>query len=907
VRQAISEVRDRLPKEMNEPRIERLDYVPDTEITYTISSDMRSQMELATLAKEKLCKYMESLPSVGKAESYGGRWRQVNVDLDPVQLESYGITATEVNDQIRASNINLPAGQGDVGENEQSIRTLGSVNTIEKLKQMRISIPGNRWIELGALGTIIDGSSDQHHVFFSDGQQSVSMGLAHRNGKNVVDLEKDAEMGVEELKKRYPDVKFSRIRNEARQVKESCSATFEAMLLGAVLAVIIIFVFLKNWRAALIATFAMPLSVIPTFAFFKVADFTLNDMTLLGLALVIGILVDDAIVEIENIIRHINMGKSPFKAAIDAADEIGLAVFATTMAAIVVFLPVAFMGGISGLYFRPFGWTVAVAVFCSLLVARLITPVMAAYWLKPQKEKESNPKLAKFYASALSLALKNRFATVLLGSAIFGASIALFQALPTSLVSRTDNSFSWIQIELPPGSQIKSTVDVIKQLSAIILKRPEVQRVYGIAGNGDSNRGFMSVTLKPRNERKLSQDQFEAALRPEIAKIPGARIAFGGGWGSGRVQLLLTSSDSATLQKYAQELLKQIGQLSDFSDVQSNAQLAKPEITIEPDMAKAAEQGVTADSIARTAMMAMMGQTSGNIPYFDTGDDGAPIAVRLSPEARRNLSVISNLKIKGRDGKLVPLSSVATVRLGAGIGSIERFDRARQVTISAKFSSKISLSDALKMVHNLPAYKELPPSISDRPSGDVEDQQEVFGGFGYAIFTGVILIYGVLILLFRGFLQPFTIMMSLPLSLGGALLALWAMSKPIDMYALIGIIMLMGLVTKNAILLVEYCLVQMDKGVPRTQAIYEAGRTRMRPILMTTTAMIAGMLPIAVAFGAGSEARSPMAIAVVGGLFASTILTLVVVPVVFTYMDDFQNWLKSLMNWQAPEGSIHLQ
>jgi multidrug efflux pump subunit AcrB len=330
--------------------------------------------------------------------------------------------------------------------------------------------------------------------------------------------------------------------------------------------------------------------------------------------------------------------------------------------------------------------------------------------------------------------------------------------------------------------------------------------------------------------------------------------------------------------------------IPELTDVKSSSESLRPEIIIEPDYARAAEQGVSVESIAKTALIATVGDTDANVPKFDLPDRQIPIVVRLAPEYRQKMSVISNLKVAGNDGKLVPLSSVAKVRLDSGIFSIERFDRARQVSFSAKFGSKWSLGQALTRIHNLPAWKNKPSSVTDHLTGDAEDQQDMFGGFGYAICSGVILIYGVLVLLFKGFLQPFTIMMSLPLSLGGALLGLWMLTKPIDMYALIGIVMLMGLVTKNAILLVEYCLVQMEKGIPRREAIFMAGRTRMRPIVMTTTAMVAGMLPIAVGYGAGAEARAPMAIAVVGGLLLSTILTLIVVPVVFTYMDDFQKW-----------------
>jgi hydrophobic/amphiphilic exporter-1 (mainly G- bacteria), HAE1 family len=767
-------------------------------------------------------------------------------------------------------------------------------------------LPGSRWVELRALGDVTDGISEQRHKAMLDGKSVVSFEIIRRRGKNIVAVEKESERILDDLQKRLgPDIKFTRIFSDAKYVRESCDSTFESLFLGAILAVIVIWAFLRDGRAALIAAVAMPLSVIPTFGFMKMADFTLNDMSLLGLALVIGILVDDAIVEIENIVRHINQGKKPFFAAIDAADEIGLAVVATTMAAVVVFLPVAFMGGIPGQFFRQFGLTVSVAVFCSLLVARLVTPVMAAYWLKSHRVADDESKLNLVYEFALSVALKHRLTTAIAGIIFFAASIALFKALPTSLVSRIDRGESTITVELPPGSQLVDTIQVVERLTEVVKKRPEVVTIFSTIGKGgEVNQGRIQIILKPKGERKLSQDEFEDALRPQLATVPGARVTFNGGWGSGNVQILLTSYDTTALDHTAQQLTKEVRTIPELTDVQSSASALRPEIVVRPDFARAAEQGVSVESIARTALVATVGDTEANRPKFDLADRQIPIVVQIDPKFRHKMSVIGNLRVAGNDGRLVPLASVAKVTMDSGLFKIDRHDRARQVSINAKFGANFTLGQAMETIHNSPAYKTMPPSIKEHRAGDAEIQGDIFGGFGYAIITGVLLIYAVLVLLFRGFLQPFTIMMSLPLSLGGALIGLLIFNKPIDMYALIGIVMLMGLVTKNAILLVEYCLAAMSNGMSRHDAIFSAGRTRMRPILMTTTAMIAGMLPIAVGLGAGSEARAPMAIAVVGGLFMSTLLTLVVVPVVFTYMDDLQRLIVNLFTKREQNAHI---
>jgi HAE1 family hydrophobic/amphiphilic exporter-1 len=893
VREAVTRIRQQLPRGIDEPVIQREDFVGDSAIIYTIASPRRTSAELSYLVDNQVSRTLMATPGIGQVYRFGGVERQISVHMDPVRLEALGVTADQVNEQLRALNINLPGGRGEIGKTEQSIRTLGSAESVEKLRDTQIMLPGGRWTQLRALGTVTDGTSEPRHTAMLNGTPVVGIEIVRRRGCNIVDVERDSERVINDLQKKLPvDIKFTRVLSDAKYVRESCDATFESLVLGAVLAVLVIWLFLRNWIAALIAALAMPLSMIPTFAYMKSVNFTLNDMSLLGLALVIGILVDDAIVEIENIVRHMNMGKSPFRAAIDAADEIGLAVVATTMAAIVVFLPVAFMGGIPGQFFRQFGFTVAVAVFCSLLVARLITPVMAAYWMKHGEHKTDMGRLMPLYERILRHALKHRIATIVAAIVFFGASLILFNMMPTALVSRTDRAEANLRVELSPGSPLSDTQEALQRTVAIIRKRPEVLLVWATAGSGAGvNEGRIHVVLKPRNERALSEQQFEDAIRPSLSDVPGAKISFQGGWGSGNLQVLLTSYDPVALTKTISQLTDDLRAFPGVTDLQSSAAVLSPEIIVRPDFARAAEQGVSVESIARTASIATLGEIDSNTAKFDLDDRQVPIRVQLDPQYRHKLAILANLKVAGLDGRMVPLRSVATVQIDSGLFRIDRYDRSRKVSISAKLGSELSLGQAIKKIHELPSFQHKPASVKEFPAGDAEIQKDIFGGFGYAIATGVLLIYAVLVLLFRGFLQPLTIMMSLPLSLGGALVGLWMMGKSIDMYALIGIVMLMGLVTKNAILLVEYGLVAMERGATRTEAMLLAGHTRMRPIIMTTTAMIAGMIPIAMGIGAGAEARATMAIAVVGGLLTSTLLTLVVVPVVFSYMDDVQTWL----------------
>jgi multidrug efflux pump subunit AcrB len=486
----------------------------------------------------------------------------------------------------------------------------------------------------------------------------------------------------------------------------------------------------------------------------------------------------------------------------------------------------------------------------------------------------------------------------------FAASLVLFRTLPTALIGNVDRSETLLTMELPPGATLQDTTSAVLRVTDILRKRPEVDQVFAAVGTptaakmsaggsaGEVNKATVYVGLVPRDKRKLSQIEFEQSVRPQIAAVPGARMAFTSVSGiTGKLKIVLSSNDPRTLTRISENLATEIRTVAGISDIASSAALKKPEILVIPDFAKAAQQGVSVQNIAHTAMIATLGDIDANLPKFNLSDRQVNIRVQLDPKYRNDVEVIRNLHVIGKNLRTIPLSSLARVEMGSGPAQIDRLDRARQVTIDASLSPGMTLGEALKMVHNLPSYKSMPSSINDVATGDVEIQKDIFNGFGTALGAAVLLIYAVLVLLFEGYLHPFTIMMSLPLALGGALMGLVVFHEPLGFYALIGIVMLMGLVTKNAILLVEYCLMAMKSGKTRRQAIIESGEARMRPILMTTVAMICGMVPIAFRFGAGSEARAPMAICVIGGLITSTLLTLVVVPVVFTYIDDFQKWV----------------
>lgn len=912
VRDAVAKIRQNLPQQINEPIIQRLDWVGGPFVTYTVASDNMNSGQLSWLIDNDVSRALLSVSGVGQVQRSGGVEREIQVNLDPTRLQAVGITADLVNMQIRALNIDLPGGRGKVGSAEQSIRTLGSAMTVQQLGAMEIVLPNGKHARLDTLGTVSDGTSEVRQMALLDGKPVVAFSVVRSTGSNIVDVEKGVDKRISELEKSIAGVKFTKIRSNGTYVQESYHASLDSLVLGALLAVIVIWLFLRDWRATFISGLAIPLSIIPTFAVMQWANFTLNGMSMLGLALVIGILVDDAIVEIENIVRHLKMGKPPLKAAIEAAEEIGMAVIATTMTIVVVFVPVAFMGGIPGQFFKQFGLTVTVAVLFSLLVARMITPMMAAYMMKdsPAHTKAGSSKMTRLYDRMLLWALRHRIITITGAIILFVFSIVLFRSMPTSLISNVDRGELILNVELAPGSEISDTRTASEKLTAIIEKHPEVKKVValigtpaatrggGVSGGGVVNTGTLYITLVDKTHRKISQQAFEDLLRSEITSVAGVRLTFSraGGMGGKPVRVALTSQDPLVLNQTAEAIKDQMRQVPGLSDVTTSAALLRPEILVHPDFDKAAAQGVSVQSIARTALIATLGDSDANLAKFNLSDRQINIRVQLDPKYRDDLQTIGNLQVLGNGNRLLPLNSVASIEFGTGPFQVDRYDRQRQVTLESSLDANVTLGEALKKVHELPAFKGKPESVKEQPLGDAEIQRDVFAGFGTAIGAAVLLIYAVLVVLFGGFLHPLVIMMSLPLSLCGALMGLVLFNQSVGLYALIGITMLMGLVTKNAILLVEYALMEIHKGVPRQQAIIRAGETRMRPILMTTIAMIAGMMPIAMGIGAGSEARAPMAISVIGGLITSTLLTLVVIPVVFTYVDDFQKWLLRVFN-----------
>jgi hydrophobe/amphiphile efflux-1 (HAE1) family protein len=910
VRNAIAQIRQGLPQDINDPVVKRVEFAGSSIMSYAVVSDRQSVEQLSELIDQNISRSLLSVKGVAQVQRIGGRDKDIRVDLNPEQLKSLGITATQVNDQIRNFNINLPGGRTEIGNSEQTVRTLGSAKTLDELKTYQITLPKGGFVPLSSLGEVTEGYAEARQAARLNGKPVVAFSILRSTGSTLVTVEEAVRKTVEKMEKTLPtDVKLELIYTLADHIRASYEASVDALFLGAALAVITILIFLRDWRATLIASVALPLSAIPTFAVLRLLGYTLNSMTLLALALVVGVLVDDAIVEIENIERHVGMGKTPYQASLDASAEIGLAVVATTMTIVAVFAPVAFMPGIPGQFFRPFGVTVSASVLFSLLVARTVTPMMAAYLFKDKglhQKQLKKDQLSYQYRRLLMWSLKHRAIVLIMALALLFGSFKLIPYIPTGFIDRDDTGLSTVSIELPPGSTLQQTDLAVQQATKLLLVHPAVESVLetegsptvsGGPGGGTArasgvNTGILYVKLKPADKR-IKQQQFEEEMRPKLTDVPGVRLSFSQGRVGGRKQMsiVLKSENATALTKTALALTQQMSQVPGLIEVQSSASLVKPEILVKPDPHRAADQGVSVQQIARTATLATIGDIESNLAKFDLPDRQIPIHVMLAPQFRSDIETIKNLQVPGKNNTLVPLRAVADIALGSGPSQIDRYDRARQVSVEGNLLRGTTLGEASAAVKQLPAMNPLPPGVEQEASGDAKVMMDVFSGFAGALGTAVLFIYAVLVLLFANFLHPITIMAALPLSVGGALLGLLVGQKSLGLYALIGIVLLMGIVTKNSILLVDYAILNQKEGKPMYEATLDSGVARLRPILMTTIAMIAGMMPIALGIGAGSQVRSPMAMAVIGGLMTSTLLTLLVIPVIFTYMDGFQIWI----------------
>ena len=908
VRDAIAQIRGNLPEGILEPQVFRANTTGNDLASYSaVATDMTVE-QLSWYIDNTVAKELLSVPGMAEVDRNGGVSREIRVILDPLKLQAQGLTASSVNAQLRAVNLNAAGGRAQIAGSEQSVRVLGNARNANDLGMTQINVGNGRTVRLSDLGVVRDLFAERRSRAAVDGRQAISFDFQRAKGASDVTVFNEAVKKLEALEKRNPSVHFIQRQNSVKRTEQQYDSAIEAMIEGAVLAVIVVFLFLRDVRATAISALAIPLSAIPTFWFMDLMGFTLNQMTLLALSLVAGVLVDDAIVEIENIVRHMRMGKSAYQASIDAADEIGLAVLATTMSIVAVFLPVGLMPGVSGQFFKNFGLTVVASVLMSLAVARLITPMIAAYFLKAHGQashgegrlmdgymatlrwtlRRSAPAgaVAGFGRRLLARARDHRLWVAGFGVFAFLMTVVMFGVLPMTFQPSTNEDTSTATIEMVPGTTLDQTDAVVTRVANMLRARKDVvESVYARTGsNGAVNTGRVTATLK--DKRTLTSTEFERSMAPQLAAIPDARVAFRSqfsfGGSSRDLNVTLGGDDPVLLQNTANRIVAEMAKLPTVTAPRVSGNLQRPEIVIKPRFDLAANLGVTTQALSTAIRIATLGDIDQNSARFSLSDRQIPIRVALDENARSSLSTIQNLPVQTATGGSVPLSLVADIGFGSGPTKIDRVNQQRQISLGADLAPGVVTGVAQKQIHDLPAMKNLPLGVTELTLGQSKWQAEMLVNFLVAVVAGTFLVFAVLVLLYRRALPPFVNMGSLMLAPLGGLLALWATGNPLSLPVFIGLLMLLGIVAKNSILLIDFALEEMNKGVDVLSAILDAGHKRAQPIVMTTVAMVAGMIPTALSLSGDGSWRAPMGITVIGGLLLSTLLTLLIVPATFS-------------------------
>ncbi len=928
---AIDRIRSNLPASAEEPVVSKIDVEGQAIQTFSVTSPNMTLEELSWFVDDTIKRELQGQPGIGRIDRYGGADREVRVALNPAKLDSYGITAVDVNSQLRGTNVDLGSGRGQVAGNEQTIRTLGDARTVTQLADTTIALSGGRFVKLSELGAITDTYEEPKSFSRFNGSPSVTFAVFRAKGASEVSVAETVAESLETVRAAHPGVTIEMVDDSVYFTYGNYEAALHTLMEGALLAVIVVMLFLRNWRATIIAAVALPLSAIPTFWVMDLLGFSLNLVSFLALTLATGILVDDAIVEIENIARHIKMGKTPYRAALEAADEIGLAVIATSFTIIAVFVPVSFMPGIPGQYFIQFGLTVAFSVFFSLMVARLITPLMAAYWMRAEDAMEDHQdndgRLMKAYTRLVTGTTRKwymRYATLLGAIAFLVGSIALLSQVPGSFMPPEDSSRIVLSVELPPNATLDETAATTDVIYDAVRDIDGVESVFILGGaspKGDLelrratvrvilqnidhsllktlvNKGLGGIPLLgdlvpkiPDHGRTRPQWEVERELFEKVRTIPDVRISKLNDRAERELSFNFLSSSEQDLNEAVSLLESRLRASPILANVSSEGALPRPELQIRPRKDETARLGITPQQIAETVRVATIGDIDAQLAKMSIDDRQIPIRVQASLDLRRDLASIRALKIKTASGETVPLYSVADIDYAEGPSSIKRNDRSRVVAIGSDVPFGTALDTATEEFKRIVDATELPATVRLAESGDAKVQAEMVQSFGNAMLLGLLMVLVVLILLFKDVIQPFTILFSLPLAIGGVAVALIITQNSLSMPVLIGILMLMGIVTKNAILLVDFAIEMRRHGMERVHAMVEAGRKRARPIIMTSIAMSAGMLPSALGVGEGGSFRSPMAIAVIGGIIVSTVLSLVVVPAFFLIMDDVSRLL----------------
>ncbi|MGJ4802476.1 efflux RND transporter permease subunit [Luteimonas sp. SDU82] len=910
VRDAIDRVRIDLPADVEPPIVSLVNVTGGDMLHYAVTADGWSDEELSWFIDDTVAKRLFAVPGVGAVRRIGGVDREIRVALRPEAVQGFGASPALISQQLARIQQEQPGGRTTVGGSEQAVRTLGTVADASDLADFPISMPDGRSVRLSTLATVTDGNATVSQRTTLDGRPVIGFAVQRTTNTSEVDVGNAVREAVAKLQDEQPRLRMVEVASTTQVAEDSFESSMHMLYEGAALAVLVVFLFLRDIRATLISAVALPLSIIPTFAVMHWFGFSLNMITLLALAVVVGILVDDAIVEVENIDRHLRMGKTPKVAALEAADEIGLAVIATSCTLAAVFIPVAFMPGIPGKFFREFGWTAASAVLFSLLVARLITPMMAAYLLKPLPEHKGDSKLMQWYLRFVDNSLRHRNRTLAIALGIFIGSLALLPLLKVTFIPPTDGIQSSVLLELPPGTALATTEEVAETARQRIADIPEIEHVFVTAGStsgpggpaGDLSSAELrkaTLTIRWKDDRDATQYELESQVRERLADLPGVRLSFQGGEPGRALQLVLAGDDPVKLAAASRDVERGIRQLPGLGTVSSSAALVRPEIIVRPDAARAADLGVSTADIAAATRVATRGDYEQFLAKLNLPERQVPIRVQLDEDALSDPALLGQLRVPTASGGSVPLSSVAEITTASGPSQIDRFDRRRNVTITVDLNG-MAMGEVEQQIDALPALQNLPPGVQRQAAGDSEVFAEMFGGFVMAMVAGIFCVYGVLLLLFNHASQPITILVAVPLAAGGAFGALLVTGLDISLPVLIGLILLIGIAVKNSILLVDYAVMAEAQGMSRHEALMDACHKRARPVIMTTMAMGAGMLPIALGLTADASFRMPMAVAVIGGLITSTVLSLVVVPAAFTLVDDLEERLMAKFRRRAP-------
>jgi HAE1 family hydrophobic/amphiphilic exporter-1 len=924
VRAKLSSIRGTLPSGIEEPIIQKLDFNAAPVAALAVQSTTLSPRELVVLVEKKIKKRFESVAGVGKVDMVGGQKREINVDIDPTRLDALGMGVNDVVNGIRSENTNTPLGRITRGTAEYPLRIEGKPDRADQYRQMTVAQRGGRPIPLGEVAQVSDGVEEKRKLALVNGQPAIGLDIYKQSGGNQVELVDTVKKVIARVQKEMPPgVTISLVRDGSIMTRESLADVKETLIIGGILTVLIVFCFINSWRSTVITGVTLPISVISAFIVMNALGMTLNVMTLMALSLAIGLLIDDAIVVRENIVRHLEMGKDHMEASRFGTSEIGLAVFATSMSIIAVFVPVAFMKGIVGRFFFQFGISVAFAVLVSLLVSFTLDPMLSSRWHDPSIHLQGRRKgLARWlenfnlwfdrksdrYRSAVGWALDHRKTVLAAAFASFVTGLAIFSTLESSFMAQYDKGELQVSFKTAPDASMAETEGRMTAVLAAVRELPAIDHTYATIGAGDSGTvrdGLLYIKLKERKERAVNQFALQREIRERLNKVAGITFSIEEvGQVGGALKPLnvnLKGDDLNVLKQLGARLKKELYSVPGIVDLSMTLENDIPEYRMRVDRAKALSAGVTTNDIVGAVGRLIGGEAIST--YEDEDGDAVDVRVRLPERLRQNTSQINDLRVSVPDGnggiKLVSLDSLTTTVVAASPTEINRRDLARQVTVSANLDN-LPIGTAVKYVEAAAKRINMPPGYAVNLSGEAEDMAESFGYMGESLILAVLFVYLILAAQFESFFEPFAIMLALPLSIVGMAGMLKLTGDTVNIMSLIGLIMLMGLVTKNAILLVDYAkILQRRDGMARREAVILAGRTRLRPIVMTTLAMIFGMLPLFLGIGSGAEMRAPMARAVVGGLITSTFLTLLVVPVMYTVMDDFGGWLKRKWNFKT--------